>query len=87
MFRATRVNDTLFEYVYASQFLVTIPCTNFIPIPARTEIIKLDKLHSSKDEFPRLSDFFLNMAKEKIITRNNLTTRLVRVFDFFVCMH
>jgi hypothetical protein len=78
MFRATKVNSGIFEYVYASQFRVSIPCKNFVPIISRVDVITVDKARGKhKDEFPRLSKIFLDMAKQQIVRGKNLTTRQV----------
>jgi len=79
MFRVTKVGAEVFEYVFASRFQVSLPCTNFVPIVKRAEVTRLDKTRSkSKDMFPRLSDFLLDMAKEQIVHGNIQTTRQVR---------
>lgn len=78
MFRATKVNSDLFEYVYASQLLVSIPCRNFMPMIARVEITRLEKAHPRfKDDFPRLSNFLVDMAKQQIVHRKSLAVRQV----------
>lgn len=67
MFHTTKVGSDLFEYVYASQLRVSIPCRNFIPLAARVEVAWLDKIRSRhKDDFPRLSNFFLDMSKQHV---------------------
>jgi kinetochore protein Spc7/SPC105 len=76
MFRTTKVNPDLFEYVYASQLRVSIPCRKFIPIVARVEVTKLEKARSRfKDGFPRLSDFLLDMAKQQVVHKKDLAVR------------
>jgi len=73
MFRATKVNSDLFEYVYASQLRVSIPCRNFVPVAAHMEVTRLEKARSRfKDDLPRLSDFLLDMAKQQIVHGKNL---------------
>jgi kinetochore protein Spc7/SPC105 len=78
MFRATKVNANLFEYVYASQLLVSIPCKNFLPIVKRVEVTRLEKARTRfKDDFPRLSNFLLDTAKQQIVHGKNLAVRQV----------
>jgi kinetochore protein Spc7/SPC105 len=78
MFRATKVNSDLFEYVYASQLRVSIPCKRFMPIVTRVEVTKLETARSRfKDDFPRLSNFLLDIAKQQIIHEKNLAVRQV----------
>lgn len=86
MFRATKVNSDLFEYVYASQLLVSIPCRNFMPMIARVEITRLEKAHPRfKDDFPRLSNFLVDMAKQQIVHRKSLAVRQIvqRLGDYW----
>jgi kinetochore protein Spc7/SPC105 len=78
MFRTTKVNADLFEYVYASQLRVSIPCRKFMPIVTRVEMTRLDKARSRfKDDFPRLSDFLLRMAKQQVIHKKDPAVREV----------
>lgn len=76
MFRATKVNADLFEYVYASQFRVSIPCNNFRPVVSKTDISRVDKTRTKfKDDFQRLSDFFLSSARQQTCQEGDLTIR------------
>jgi kinetochore protein Spc7/SPC105 len=78
MFRATKISADLFEYVYASQLQVSIPCKSFVPIVRHVNVMRLDKARAKfKDDFPRLSDFFLDMAKRHIEHRLDPTVRHV----------
>ncbi|KAG6868547.1 hypothetical protein C0993_001243 [Termitomyces sp. T159_Od127] len=86
MFRVTQVNANMFEYVYASQFRVIIPCENYVPLTKRVDVERLDKTKSRiKDSFPRLSDFLLRMAKEEIVRGDKRTTRQIihRLSDYW----
>ena len=79
MLCVTKVEPEVFEYVFASKFRVSVPCTDFTPIVKQAEVTRLDKTRSkSKDMFPRLSDFLLDMAKEQIVHGESRTTRQVR---------
>lgn len=77
LFRATKVLPELFEYEYASQFRVTIPCRNFAPIGAKVEISRLQPSRSLPDDFPVLSRYFLDSAARQIPNRTGITTRQV----------
>ncbi|KAF8898451.1 Spc7 kinetochore protein-domain-containing protein [Infundibulicybe gibba] len=67
-FHISQVSSELFEYVYASQFCVTIPCKNFIPVPTQVDIKQVGNAQAAtKDEFPHLSNFLLEMAKRQIV--------------------
>ncbi|KAF8641136.1 hypothetical protein AX17_000778 [Amanita inopinata Kibby_2008] len=86
MFHATRVGPDLFRYIYASQFEVTIPCHNHIPIVTQVDVTRLEGLRMRyKDEFPELSDFFLSMAKQQIAEGEDLTVRQIvhRLGDYW----
>ena len=78
MFRITKVDTNLFEYVYNSLFLVSIPCKNFIPIVSKVDITRYGKENTRyKDNFPKLSAFLLSTAKYLINEGENLTVREV----------
>lgn len=78
MFRITKVNSNLFEYVYSSLFQVSIPCKNFMPIVTKVNITYHGKPNSRyKDDFPRLSAFLLASANQYITEGDDLTVREV----------
>ncbi|KAJ6574650.1 Spc7 kinetochore protein-domain-containing protein [Mycena capillaripes] len=77
MFRATKVLPELFEYEYASQFLVTIPCRNFVPISAKVGVSRLPPSRSLPDDFPVLSRYFLDNAAQQIPKGKGTTTRQI----------
>ncbi|KAJ7596756.1 Spc7 kinetochore protein-domain-containing protein [Mycena floridula] len=67
MFRATKVTSQLFEYIYASQFRVSIPCQKFEPRLDQVTITTLASARARvKDDFPILSKFFLAAAIDRI---------------------
>lgn len=83
MFRITKVNSNLFEYVYSSLFHVSIPCKNFMPIVTKVNITYHGKQNSRyKDDFPRLSAFLLASANQYITDGDDLTVREV---TFLLC--
>ncbi|KIY45496.1 hypothetical protein FISHEDRAFT_49338 [Fistulina hepatica ATCC 64428] len=64
----TKVSPDVFEYVYASQFKVSIPCRQYQPIPAKLDIGILDSFKAKvKDDFPRLTTVFLDVAKATVL--------------------
>ncbi|KAJ7655258.1 Spc7 kinetochore protein-domain-containing protein [Mycena polygramma] len=77
MFRATKVVPEIFEYEYASQFRVTIPCRNFVPISAKVDISRLQPSRSLPDDFPALSKYFLDNAGRQVPTGKGITTRQI----------
>jgi len=86
MFRITKVNSNLFEYVYSSLFQVSIPCKNFMPIVTKVNITYHGKANSRyKDDFPRLSAFLLASANQYITEGDNLTVREVLLL-FLLCL-
>ena len=85
MFQATRIAPELFQYIYNSQFQVTIPCQNFVPIVTQVDITRTEKISTRyKDQFPKLSNFFLEMAKRQITEGDDLT--LKQVANLVCCM-
>ncbi|KAJ7462823.1 Spc7 kinetochore protein-domain-containing protein [Mycena galericulata] len=77
MFRTTTLLPELFEYEYASQFLISIPCRNFMPINAKVEISRLQASRGLPDDFPVLSKFFLEHAGRQIPDGPKTTTRQI----------
>lgn len=78
MFRITKVNADLFEYVYASLFHVSIPCKNFIPTLSAVSITRFNKASTRyKDDFPKLSAFLLKTAQWLISEGDETTVREV----------
>ncbi|PPQ73088.1 hypothetical protein CVT26_014738 [Gymnopilus dilepis] len=76
MCRITKVHADLFEYVYGSQFQVSIPCKNFVPVVSKVTITRCGKLNTRyKDDFPRLSTFLMNAAQRLISEGDDLTVR------------
>ena len=74
MFKITKVNADLFEFVYASLFHVSIPCKNFIPTVSNIRITRFGKSSTRhKDDFPKLSAFLLKTA-QWIVSKGNVTT-------------
>ncbi|KAF9535483.1 Spc7 kinetochore protein-domain-containing protein [Crepidotus variabilis] len=86
MFRITKVNANVFEYVYASLFLVSIPCKNFTPVVTKVNITRHGKESTrTKDDFPKLSSFLLATAKYLINESEDLTVRQIvnRLNDYW----
>ncbi|KAK7029013.1 hypothetical protein VNI00_014723 [Paramarasmius palmivorus] len=78
MFRVCRVSANVFEYIHASRFRVTIPCKNYLPLVEKVEIVRVPDARSKfKDDFPRLSDFFLAGAKQMIHEAEVTSTRQI----------
>jgi hypothetical protein len=69
MWRTTKVDPKLFEFIYRDYFRVTIPCVKFKPVMSKVDITRLDNVKLKfKDAYPRLSSFLLRMAKQLIVT-------------------
>src|SRR5271163_1337079 len=84
MFRATKVNADLFEYVYASLFHVSIPCKKFIPTPSTISITRFRKASTRyKDDFPKLSAFLLKTAQWLVSEGDEATVREVSTHLLF----
>lgn len=78
MLHVAKVDPQLFEYVYASQFRVSIPCVNFLPIVQKVEVQTLDAVRFKyKDDFPSLSKFLVSAANQLVHNTNSMTTRQV----------
>ena len=76
MFRITKVNADLFEFVYASLFLVSIPCKKFVPTISNINITRFGKASTRyKDDFPKLSAFLLETAQWLVSDGDATTVR------------
>ena len=74
MFRISKVNADLFEFVYASLFRVSIPCKNFIPNVSNISITRFGNASTRyKDDFPKLSPFLLKTA-QWLVSEGDATT-------------
>ena len=66
MLRVTAVNSKLFEFVYASQFRVSVPCDDFVPRVDKIHVRRVEKTRSkNKDAYPELNDLFMRAACER----------------------
>ncbi|KAJ7630550.1 Spc7 kinetochore protein-domain-containing protein [Roridomyces roridus] len=77
MFRPTKVTAELFEYEYASQYRISIPCRNFAPTSAEIGISRVQSSRSLPDDFPALSKFLLENAGRCIPRGSGVTTRQI----------
>ena len=69
MWRAIKVDPTMFEFIYHECFRVSIPCIKFRPVMNKITVTRVEDFRLKfKDAFPQLSDFLLHMAKEWIIS-------------------
>ena len=74
MFRISKVNADLFEFVYASLFHVSIPCKKFIPNVSNISITRFGNASTRyKDDFPKLSPFLLKTA-QWLVSEGDATT-------------
>ena len=74
MFRITKVNADLFEFVYASLFHISIPCQNFFPNVSNISITRFGNASTRyKDDFPKLSAFLLETA-QWLVSEGDVTT-------------
>jgi hypothetical protein len=75
MFRITTVRSDLFEFVYASQFRVSVPCVQFKPIVDQVDICQVEGTKTKfKDAYPDLSALWLRTAQDHIVRGRELTT-------------
>jgi kinetochore protein Spc7/SPC105 len=75
MFRVTVVNAEMFEFIYASQFRVSVPCLKFRPRVEKVAISRLDAAKfQHKDAFPHLSQLWLLAARERVARKKDLST-------------
>ncbi|KAK0456192.1 Spc7 kinetochore protein-domain-containing protein [Armillaria borealis] len=78
MLHVAKVDSQLFEYVYASQFRVSIPCVNFLPLVQKVEVQTLDAVRFKyKDDFPRLSKFLVSAANHLVHNTDAMSTRQI----------
>ena len=79
MVKVTKTNADLFEFVYASQFRVSIPCVGFKPVLRHTQIHEIAEAKTKvKDAHPELSAFWLRVACDQIVNGPERTKSQVR---------
>ncbi|KIK70415.1 hypothetical protein GYMLUDRAFT_65648 [Collybiopsis luxurians FD-317 M1] len=86
MFHVIKARSNVFEYVYASEYHVVIPCRNYSPLTSQIDIVSLPEMRARfKDDLPSLSSFLLNAAKEYIRGSELSTVRQIiqRLADFW----
>jgi hypothetical protein len=88
MWRTTKVDPKIFEFIYRDYFRVTIPCIKFKPVMGKVDIMKLENVKLKyKDAYPNLSNFLLRMAKQLIVTfPRDLSTPEVSDAKFYICL-
>jgi kinetochore protein Spc7/SPC105 len=85
MWRTTKVDPKMFEFIYREYFRVTIPCVKFRPVLAKLDITKLENAKLKfKDAYPHLSNFLLRAAKQWIVTSSHdlSAPEVSAIFDF-----
>ncbi|KIL70959.1 hypothetical protein M378DRAFT_175273 [Amanita muscaria Koide BX008] len=86
MFKLIQMEADIFQYIYNSQFQVTIPCSNFAPLVTQVDITRIQASQTRyRDLFPKLSDFFLEVAKRQIIEGDDQTCKQIvhRLGDYW----
>ncbi|CAK5264643.1 unnamed protein product [Mycena citricolor] len=77
MISITKVTSNVFEYDYAAQFHVTVPCRKLVPVASKVQISRLPHSTSYPDDFPSLSRYFLETAHRRIHSSRAETTSQV----------
>ncbi|KZT06294.1 uncharacterized protein LAESUDRAFT_679813 [Laetiporus sulphureus 93-53] len=64
LWQATRITADLAESIYASRYLIRIPCKAYEPIPLKITVTRMADVRTrERDSFPRFTDFGLRMAQ------------------------
>lgn len=67
LWRATKIQPDLLEFIYASTYKVSIPCLKFQPLVEQLDVKRLDSVKTKvKDAFPHLTDFMSRMATQRV---------------------
>ncbi|EAU93226.1 hypothetical protein CC1G_10294 [Coprinopsis cinerea okayama7 len=85
--RIIKVNAQVFEFIYDSTYRVSIPCTNFVPIVSKVNIMRLEHTRTTfKDDFPKLTNLFVACAAAILDEERDLTVRHIvrRLSDYWV---
>ncbi|KAJ7071434.1 Spc7 kinetochore protein-domain-containing protein [Mycena amicta] len=77
MLRITKVVPELFEYEYAAQLKVSIPCRDFAPVPSKVKITRLEKRQPQLDDFPELTKYFFDDATRHIPQGESVSARRI----------
>nr|GAT43645.1 predicted protein [Mycena chlorophos] len=77
MLRITKAVPGLFEYEYAGQFRVSIPCREFVPVPSKVKITRIPKTRTQLDDFPELTKYFFEDATRHVPQDENVSVRRI----------
>lgn len=82
--RIVHVTSNLFEFDYASQIRVSIPCNDFVPLVGDIIMHKLDSAKMSfQDPFPALGDHLLRAAVKHVASSRSQTISQVWPSEHF----
>ena len=74
MWKATKVNAGMAQFLYAGRFSISIPCVNFAPIASRVTIDRLPLSGKRRDPFPALGGLTLEAAVKWVRSMGDPTT-------------
>lgn len=82
MWRTTKLDANLAEFVYASRFVVSVPCMKFHPIPAMLSVQRVKGIRlRERDIFPQLTQLMLEGARHVVAaTSGELNIRKASTF-------
>ena len=74
MWKATKINSGMAQFLYAGRFSVSIPCVDFFPIASGVTIDRLPLAKKRRDPFPALSDLTLQAAVKWVRSMGDSTS-------------
>lgn len=82
--RATKINPRLMEFIYASRFLISIPCKDNRPDVSRLAVSSTPESKLQRDAFPALTELMIANAQRVVAARGAVTdVRVVRIPCFY----
>lgn len=77
--RATKIDPRLMEFIYASRFLISIPCKDNRPDVSRLAVSSTPESKLQRDAFPALTELMIANAQRVVVARGAATdVRVVR---------
>ncbi|PIL30949.1 hypothetical protein GSI_07118 [Ganoderma sinense ZZ0214-1] len=81
LWHATKLSPDLVEFIYASKYHVSIPCTRYTPVCSHVQVRKTEQTKmQEKDSFPHFTELVVKTA-HKIVTESQEKLSLKQVVE------
>ena len=83
LWHTAKLSPDLVEFLYASKYYVSIPCTKYTPICPQVQVRKTEQAKlKEKDSFPHFTELIVKTARKLIAeSQEKLSLKQVRTFS------